>query len=218
MSKNTALATLASQWLRGQDLPNPTKKVCETALDCVGRLSWQNGTTTFPNLAPGMSLNTKKIGCVCYQAPVLWGYLGGTIDAAKASTFVKRAAKGNDEAIKFIYTRVKSHISRYKTGGSKPPAGAMVYHGQPHNPCAHVTMSVGNGWVVSTWAANLAAASIDGASGSGSPASKQTMKQITELMNKKLSPDTIVVPFDAFTKTGSPASIEFTDGPFWWYW
>lgn len=83
-------------------------------------------------------------------------------------------------------------------------------------PYRHVTLSVGNGDVVSCWGPAQAQPAIGGAAGLNSPAYNVYMQQVNELINKGLSPDTVVVPATAFSMPNS--TLKYTWRPFWELW
>lgn len=216
MGLRTGMATLHAQWLRSQP-DSDGKTVALLAMDMVGKLAWANTLVAPDQIAPGGSLNTNKIGCICYQAPLLFAYMAGLIGKSKLDGFTK--LKTNDAAIDKIYTDISSHVSIYQPGGGALiPLGAMVYHGRPGNPAAHVTMYVGRDLVVSTWAADNAYAQIAETRGRESAEAKICMKQIEDLMAKGHPAATLVVPITSFSAIGDQAhhtTVRYTTQPIW---
>ena len=222
MPNNTAMATLTAMWVNQKVGDATTKRVCRIALESVGRLHWANGMVAPAHLVPGNTLNTQNLGCVCYEAPVAFALMGYALSIHEANTFYALSQGENPNAalLNHIYGRLALNILRWQPGAGPIPPGAMVFHGDTVQPCRHVTMSVGNGNVVSCWGVGLAAAHIDGANGGRqSAASKVFYTQVEELLAKKLSPDTVVMPFRAFTDFANPFHrLHYTNGPFWDFW
>lgn len=221
MAYNTARATLAAMWVNQFVADQTAKDVCLVALESVGKLAWANGMVQFSNLLPGNKLNTQRLGCVCYEAPVAFALMANALSIHEANVFYGLATQpnGNAQAVQHMYTRLGNNISRWQTGDGPIPAGAMVFHGDTGTPCRHVTFSIGNGDVVSCWGAGQAQLGIGGGAGLRSDAFKVFVKQVDDLMAKNLSPDTVVVPATAFTDLSIPAvRLHYTNGPFWTFW
>jgi len=193
-----------------------TREVCLTALRCVGRLHWSNGSNPhFSQLLPGNRLNTGGIGVVCYVAPIAFALMAGAIGYQEASRYrqaVTSAEDANAEARRQLYDRVRRDVRTSRTGRSIRP-GSMVFHGNVNSPIAHVTLGIGNGQVVSTWGAQYAGSEMCAA------ARGVFDRQVGELMDAGHSPDTLVLPATAFTDPGNPTStLKYTRHAFWTHW
>jgi len=221
MPYNTARATLGAMWVNQSVADAKTREVCLIALDAVGKLCWANGMVQFSQLLPANLLNTSQLGCVCYEAPVAFALMANALSIHEANIFYNLATgqNGNAQAVQHMYTRLGANIARWQTGDAAIPAGAMVFHGDAGTPCRHVTFSIGNGDVVSCWGPGQAQPAIGGAAGLQSDAYKIYLKQVDDLIAKRMPPDTVVVPATAFTDLNNPAvRIHYTNGPFWTFW
>jgi len=222
MSYNTGRATLDAMWVKEHVADERTKAVCLVALSGVGRLSWDNRMEAITRIIPGNTFNTAKIGCVCYEAPVLFAVMGFALSFHEANGFYNLSKKDdpNPAIMKFMYHRIVANIRAWHPGDTPIPPGAMVFHGDTDTPYRHVTLSVGHDDVVSCWSASLAgpAIGLDGA-GMMSDSYKLFIHQVKELQSKRMSPDTVAVPAVAFSNFNNHhVTLKYTDGPFWDYW
>ena len=212
----TAEARSAAAWVTANVADAQTREVCLTALRCVGRLHWSNGSNPhFSQLLPGNRLNTGKVGVVCYVAPIAFALMAGAIGYQEASRYrqaVTAAEDANVEARRQLYDRVSRDVKTSRTGRSIRP-GSMVFHGNVNSPIAHVTLGIGNGQVVSTWGAQYAGSAMSAA------ARSVFDPQVGALMAAGHSPDTLVLPATAFTDPGNPHStLKYTRHAFWTHW
>jgi hypothetical protein len=226
MPYHTNLAQDCAEWLAG-NVPNPlTRRVCDAGLQSVGLLSWSPTMPAFTELLPGNALNTKQLGTVCFAAPVAFALMGFVLSLTECNKFyaIKTTASANKQDVTppllhWLYGRVAHAIRRWKDGDGDIPAGAMVFHGSTDAPCAHVTLSVGRGYVVSCWGAGLAMAGIDGGAGLTSEAGKLFKQEVDVLLKKNLSPDTLVLRQESFSDFKNPVTrLHHTKVPFWELW
>jgi hypothetical protein len=223
---NTTRTSTAAQRIKDSDYSGPVKSVCLTALEAVGRLRWAGAVSDFNVLIPGNKINTGKWGCVCYQAPITLAVLANQLQSTRADQWFKKADLNNpkeseQKLLHYLYTRCLKDIGTWFPG-TNIPAGAMVFHGRPDNPCAHVTLYVGNAEVVSCWGPIQAGIAIREARGLGSEEYKIYDQETLTLGQKRLVPDTVDIPLLSFTSAKGYASgqafVKFTRKPFWELW
>ena len=225
MPYNNAHAELSARWIRNNIPDETTRRVCLAAVSAIGKLRWDGNVRPFTELLPCHQLNTRGIGCVCYAAPIAFALMGFALSIHEVTRFYKSGRDANDGVLhgvdaiyrEQIYGRFLNNIVQKRPGVAIPP-GAMVYHGRPHAPTMHVTMSIGKDDVVSCWAPGPAKTMIDEGSGQDSEALGIFRQQKLEMEQKGLWADTVVLPATAFTGTNPDFPLAHTDRPFWDLW